>query len=482
MAQRPPYSPPASHCAAPKAHSVSSSAPTATGSPPAMSLKKSERYASLCNACEELHCGADALQFRDYLLVLLFLKFLSDASTAASQPSILVPPGCSFADVAKLPGSPDAGYQCNALISRLVAANPAIQGTLDSVPFHDKERLGYTKDVADRLGKMVSIFEALHFCGDPAAMRDDLNDAFEHLCRSFTNEPCKARVPLYTPIELSRLMVQLAGLDRATTPEQSVYDPACGIGTTLACAYDYTLRQTGYSLRLFGQELDPLTCAMARINLALHGGSQVRVGSGHTFANPLYCASPTQLESFDYILSHPSFVYKSWSGALHPSKDPFGRFELGIPPDKSGDFAFLLHALHSLKKSGKAVLLLPQDVLYRGAVEGSIRARIVRQGSIRCVVGLPANLFHGTSVPACLLVLNTEEGSHHSGILMIDASHGFVQDGCKNRLRDEDVQRIADTFHHRTEVLGYSRMVGSIELEANAFNLNLPRYIEAGTA
>jgi len=185
------------------------------------------------------------------------------------------------------------------------------------------------------------------------------------------------------------------------------------------------------------------------------------------------------LKTHDFVVANPPFSSKAWSNGLDPAHDPYGRFVYGIPPAKNGDYAFLLHLLASLKSSGKGAIIRPHGVLFRGNAEASIRKRLVRQGYIKGIIGLPANLFYGTGIPACVIVLDKESAAARTGIFMIDASRSFIKDGNKNRLRAQDIHRIVDTFTRQVEVAKYARLVPLAEIEANNDNLNIPRYIDS---
>jgi type I restriction enzyme M protein len=179
------------------------------------------------------------------------------------------------------------------------------------------------------------------------------------------------------------------------------------------------------------------------------------------------------------VVANPPFSTKAWSNGFLPAEDEFHRFKYGIPPDKNGDYAFLLYILTSLKTTGKGAVILPHGVLFRGGAEGGIRRRIIARGYIKGIIGLPANLFYGTGIPACIIVLDKENAAAREGVFMIDASKGFIKDGNKNRLRAQDIHKIVDTFNKQLETLKYARLVPVAEIESNDFNLNLPRYIDS---
>ena len=241
--------------------------------------------------------------------------------------------------------------------------------------------------------------------------------------------------------------------------------------------------EAGKQITLYGQEFSATTAGLARMNMILHDFPDASVQSGNTLADPKFKDGDT-LRTFDYVVANPPFSDKAWSSGLTPSADPFQRFAWGVPPAKQGDYAYLLHIIRSLKASGKGACILPHGVLFRGNAEAAIRKQLVDSGYLVGIVGLPANLFYGTGIPACILVIDKDNASARRGIFMIDASKGFLKDGNKNRLREQDIHRIVDTFRKAQDVPGYARMVGFDEIRSakNDYNLNLPRYIDSSEA
>jgi type I restriction enzyme M protein len=240
--------------------------------------------------------------------------------------------------------------------------------------------------------------------------------------------------------------------------------------------------ETDKNVTLYGQEMDNATAALARMNMILHGNSTAVIKRENTLSTPLF-KEGSQLKTFDFVVANPPFSFKSWSSGVDPVHDVFGRFQsFGTPPAKNGDYAFLLHIIRSLKTTGKGACILPHGVLFRGNAEAAIRTNIIRRGYIKGIIGLPANLFYGTGIPACIIVLDKENSNNRKGIFMIDASKGFVKDGNKNRLRAQDIHKIVDVFNRQLEIPKYSRMVSVMEIEKNEFNLNIPRYIDSQEA
>ena len=442
-----------------------------------MALKKSELYSSLWSSCDELRGGMDASQYKDYILVLLFIKYVSDKYAGQPYAPITIPPGASFKDMVALKGKSDIGDQImKKIIGPLAKAN-----RLSEMPdFNNADKLGTGKEMVDRLTNLIAIFEnpALDFSKNRADGDDILGDAYEYLMRHFATESGKSKGQFYTPAEVSRIMAKIIGIhDATTTSKTTVYDPTCGSGSLLL--------KVGYEARtsvtLYGQENDSATSSLANMNMILHNNPTALIEQGNTLTNPKFKNGDT-LKTFDFVVANPPFSDKRWSTGLDPLHDPYDRFSgFGVPPAKQGDYAYLLHIVRSMRSTGKGACILPHGVLFRGNAEAEIRKALVRRGYIKGIIGLPANLFYGTGIPACIVVLDKENAHASKGIFMIDASQGFMKDGPKNRLRDQDIHKIVDVFTRRLEVPRFSRMVALDEIEKNDFNLNLPRYIDSQT-
>ncbi|MCF7787145.1 MAG: type I restriction-modification system subunit M [Prosthecobacter sp.] len=444
-----------------------------------MALKKSELYSSLWASCDELRGGMDASQYKDYVLVLLFIKYVSDKFAGKPYAPIQIPPGSAFSDMVALKGKPSIGDDINKkILGPLAKANE-----LSDMPdFNDPNKLGSGKEMVDRLGNLIAIFEnpALDFSQNRADGDDLLGDAYEYLMRHFASESGKSKGQFYTPSEVSRVIAQILGIRQAkTSNDTTVYDPTCGSGSLLLKIGDEA-RHGGKDVlvSLFGQEKDSSTAGLARMNMILHNYATAEIKQGNTLASPLFTEG-SALKTFDYVVANPPFSDKRWSTGLLTDADPFERFTgYGVPPAKQGDYAYLLHIIRSLKSTGKGACILPHGVLFRGNAEAVIRRNLIQRGIIKGIIGLPANLFYGTGIPACILVLDKEHATARKGIFMIDASKGFKKDGPKNRLRERDVHQIVDVFTNAEEHPGYSRLVPHDEIAKNDFNLNLPRYID----
>lgn len=445
-----------------------------------MAIKKSQLYSSIWSACDELRGGMDASQYKDYILVLLFVRYVSDKYAGKANQLVEVPEGGSFSDLVSLKGKPDIGDGINKVLSKLAEANE-LQGVIDAVDFNDEDKLGKGKDMQDRLSKLIAIFENsdLDFSKNRAEGDDLLGDAYEYLMKHFAVESGKSKGQFYTPAEVSRIMAKVIDANKATGTMQAVYDPTCGSGSLLLKVAD----EAPKGISIFGQELDNATAGLAVLNMWLHSKPTAVIKKGQsTISGPLFTDNGA-LKTFDYVVANPPFSYKSWRNGFDPDHDLYGRFDgFGIPPNKNGDFAFLLHILKSLKSTGTGAVILPHGVLFRGNSEALIRKNIIERGYIKGIIGLPANLFYGTGIPACIIVLDKSGASDRKGIFMIDASKGFIKDGNKNRLREQDIRKVVDTWSGKLETPKFSRFVSNEEIKKNEYNLNLPRYIDTQEA
>ena len=443
-----------------------------------MALKKSELYSSLWSSCDELRGGMDASQYKDYVLVLLFIKYVSDKYAGVPYAEVTIPDGASFSDMVALKGRSDIGDQINKkVIAPLAKANE-----LSDMPdFNDATKLGTGREMVDRLTNLIAIFDnkALDFSKNRAEGDDILGDAYEYLMRHFATESGKSKGQFYTPAEVSRIIAQNIGIhDAETSASTTVYDPTCGSGSLLLKVGD----GAAAAVTLNGQEKDAATSGLARMNMILHDNPTALIVQGNTLADPKF-KDGDALKTFDYVVANPPFSDKRWTTGLDPLNDPFERFDsFGTPPARQGDYAYLLHIVRSLKSTGKGACVLPHGVLFRGNAEADIRRNLVCKGYIKGIIGLPANLFYGTGIPACIVVIDKEDARSRKGIFMIDASGGFLKDGPKNRLRNMDIHKIVDVFNKTLDVPKYSRMVPFSEIEENEFNLNLPRYIDSQTS
>lgn len=445
-----------------------------------MAIKKNELYSSLWASCDKLRGGMDASQYKDYILTLLFVKYVTDKFKDVKYADITVPEGGSFDDLVALKGNKNIGEEMDKVIAKLAEAeNNNLRGVIDNAHFNDEAKLGKGQEMVDKLTGLIAIFQRpeFDFKNNKAGGDDILGDAYEYLMRNFATESGKSKGQFYTPAEVSRILAKVIGIDKVTDPDTSVYDPACGSGSLLIRAAD----EAPIDVAIYGQEKEITTAGLAKMNLVLHNKATGEIYAGNTFSDPHYKddKDDTVLRRFDFAVANPPFSLKNWTDGV---KD-YGRFTgYGAePPEKNGDFAWLLHILKSLKSTGKAAVILPHGVLFRGNAEATIRKAIIDKGYIKGIIGLPANLFYGTGIPACIIVIDKSDADERQGIFMIDASHDYVKDGNKNRLREHDIYKIVTTFN---EQIGtdpkYARFVPNEEIKfKNDYNLNIPRYIDS---
>lgn len=447
-----------------------------------MAIKKNEIYSSLWASCDKLRGGMDASQYKDYILTLLFVKYVTDKFKGIKYADITVPEGGSFDDMVALKGAKNIGEGMDKVIAKLAeAGNNQLRGVIDNAHFNDETKLGKGQEMVDKLTGLIAIFQRkeFDFRNNKTGGDDILGDAYEYLMRNFATESGKSKGQFYTPAEVSRVLAKVIGIDRIQERDEdwSVYDPACGSGALLIKAAD----EAPLEIAIYGQEKEVTTAGLAKMNLVLHNKAAGEIVAGNTFSDPYYRDPKNDdvLRRFDFAVSNPPFSLKNWTDGLKE----FGRFE-GYgdrPPEKNGDYAWLMHILKSLKSTGKAAVILPHGVLFRGNAEETIRKSIIDKGYIKGIIGLPANLFYGTGIPACILVIDKEDADERTGIFMIDASRGYVKDGNKNRLREEDIYRIITTFNQQIEDdPKYARFVPNDEIKSkNDYNLNIPRYIDS---
>src|SRR5437667_8560130 len=307
-----------------------------------MAIKKSELYSSLWESCDELRGGMDASQYKDYVLVLLFVKYVSDKYAGRKDALLDVPKGGSFADMVALKGDKEIGDKMNKIIGRLAEAND-LKGVIDVADFNEADKLGRGKEMVDRLSNLVSIFAKpeLDFSANRAEGDDLLGDAYEYLMRHFATESGKSKGQFYTPAEVSRIMAKVIGIHAAKSGTQTIYDPTCGSGSLLLKGHDEAKSAAGKDLAIYGQENDLATWALARMNMFLHDCPSAEIWKGNTLSSPRFTEKGS-LKTFDFAVANPPFSSKAWSNGVNTGHDPYDRFAFGVPPAKNGDYAFLL--------------------------------------------------------------------------------------------------------------------------------------------
>jgi type I restriction enzyme M protein len=444
-----------------------------------MAIKKSEIYSELWKSCDELRGGMDASQYKDYILAILFVKYLSDKYSGKKDSPITIPKGGSFADMVALKGNSTIGDGINKILAKLAEEN-GLKGIIDVADFDDSDKLGSGKTKVEKLSNIIAIFQSdsLDFSKNRADGDDILGDAYEYLMRHFATESGKSKGQFYTPSEVSQIIAKVIGAKNAKRKDWTVYDPTAGSGSLLL----KVAHETPNGITIYGQENDVATTAMAQMNMWIHNNVDADIRQENTISHPLFKNKDDSLKTFDFVVSNPPFSNKSWSNGIDENNDEYNRFDgYGIPPKKNGDYAFLLHVIKSLNSTGKGAIILPYGVLFRGGAEAEIRKNIIERGYIKGIIGLPPNLFYGTSIPASIIIFDKENAENRKGIFIIDTSKGFVKDGNKNRLQAKDIHKIIDSFEKQLDIPNFSRMIPLSEIsnEKNDHNLNISRYIDS---
>ena len=445
-----------------------------------MALKKSQLYSTLWESCNALRGSMDASQYKDYVLMMLFVKYLSDKAKQ-KQTKLVIPAGCTFDDFIALKQKNDIGEKINTKLEAIKKENARLIGDLTLPNFNDPTKLGEGRSMIKTLSELIGVFEedALDFSKNRAADDDLLGDAYEYLMKNFAAESGKSKGQFYTPAEVSRIIAMVLDLGEFERASNSIYDPTCGSGSLLLRALGETPRQ---NLSIRGQEKDATTASLAKLNMLLHGILNAKIEVGDTLNDPKFKSS-SHLETFDIGVANPPFSMKNWLGDAG-ANDIYNRWSPDLlPPEKNGDYAFLLHLIRSLKDDpgheGRCACILPHGVLFRGNAELGIRRDIIKKHLIKGIIGLPPNLFFGTGIPASIIIIDKRGTKERKGVFFIDAKDGFMKDGAKNRLREQDIRRIVDVWRKKLTIPHYSRLATWEEIERNGFNLNIPRYIEA---
>ena len=448
-----------------------------------MAIKKSQLYSALWEGCNALRGGMDASQYKDYVLTMLFLKYISDKQKADPKSMIYtIPEGCTFDDIVKLKNTKNVGDDLNKILAKIGREFMNDDQFFREADFNDSQKLGSGKDLVDTVSSLIGEFQrpGLDFGYNRAADDDLIGDAYEFLMRKFAQSSGKSKGQFYTPAEASRLAAELLDIRHDQRDNISIYDMTCGSGSLLLRAANESNATT---TSLHGQEIDISTLRMARLNMILHGKAGYDdLRDGDTINSPRHLTMDNKLQTFDYCVANPPYSVKNWRKSALVN-DEWGRWNqdvIGLPPSGKGDFAFLLHMIKSMKPTGRGSCFLPHGVLFRGSVEKGegealIRKYLCKQHLISGIIGLPPNIFYGTGIPTCIVVIDKAAARESKGIFMIDAKAGFMKDGDKNRLREQDIRRVCDTWFARAEIPHYSRLVTWDEIKAKGYNLNIPR-------
>lgn len=446
-------------------------------------------------ACDTFRGTIDPSQYKDYILVLLFLKYLSDLTKekraeyekryggdaervrrAIERERFVVPQGADFDSLYESRSEADIGERINMALEKLEDANKAkLEGVFRNIDFNSEAALGETKDRNAKLKHLLVDFADPRMDLRPGHLqsRDVLGDAYEFLVKNFASDSGKRGGEFYTPPEVSKLLARIL----APEPGSRICDPCCGSGSLLIRTGE-VVPANGNAVRdvaLYGQELNGSTWALAKMNMYLHGFDQARIERGDTIRSPKLVESD-QLMRFDVVVANPPFSLDKW-GADMAEGDRYRRFWRGTPPKGRGDYAFISHMVEAIDPvDGRVGVVVPHGVLFRGGSEAVIRRRLIEENLLDGVVGLPANLFYGVGIPAALLFFR--RGKEDDSVFFIDASQEYEKEKNQNRLREEDIQKILTTWRAREDVERYAHRASIAEIANNDFNLNIPLYVD----
>jgi type I restriction enzyme M protein len=455
--------------------------------------KKKEIFEVVWRACDTFRGVIDPGHYKDYILTMLFVKYLSDVrksklaqheaaykgdkvrvERAMARERFVVPGDCTFDYLYQHRDENDIGQLINTVLERIEDANKSkLHHVFRNIDFNSEANLGKTRQRNQRLKTVLEDFanEKLDLRPERIGHMDIIGDVYEYLIGRFAAQAGKKAGEFYTPSEVSETLARLV------SPKEGdrICDPTCGSGSLLIRA----AKQVGSrNFSLFGQEMNGSTWALCKMNMFLHEVDAARIEWEDTIRHPLLVENDA-LMKFDVVIANPPFSLDKWGQEI-ASGDRFERFSRGIPPKSKGDWAFISHMIATaIEGKGRVGVVVPHGVLFRGGQEGAIRKAIIEENLLDGVVGLPVNLFYGAGIPAALVIFDrARKPKGKDPVLFIDASSEFEQDTNQNRLREQDIEKIVSTFHSRKQIEKYSHLATNAELEENDFNLNIPRYVD----
>ena len=441
-------------------------------------------------ACDTFRGTMDGSDYKDYVLTMLFVKYLSDfykekleqlqaeygdktdrIEAKLKREKFRLDESCTFDYLIKHKEAPNLGEIMNKVLERIEEDNrDKLGGIFRSIDFNNKNKLGDTKERNTILRNLIEDFSDTRLDLRPSMIEgnDVIGDAYEYLISHFASDAGKKGGEFYTPSEVSTLLAKLVEPKEG----EMIYDPTCGSGSLLIKAS----KEIGSkNFRLYGQEKNGQTQALCKMNMFLHEINDAVIEWGDTIRNPLHLQD-NLLKTFDVVVANPPFSLDKW-GADFAENDPFMRFNhYEVPPKSKGDYAFVIHMIKSLNEHGRMGVVLPHGVLFRGASEGKIRTKLIEQNLLDAIIGLPANLFFGTGIPATILVF--KKNRKHNDILFIDASREFDKAKNQNNISDVNIDKIIETYRNRSEIEKYSHVATIEEIQENGYNLNIPRYVD----
>ncbi|MGH9853849.1 MAG: type I restriction-modification system subunit M [Blastocatellia bacterium] len=453
-------------------------------------INQAEINAVAWNACDTFRGVVDPSEYKNYILVFLFLKYLSDVwkdtlskyeeeykgdqakiERRMSRERFVLPEGCDFDTVYSRRNEPNIGEIIDTVLEKIEDANKAkLEGVFRNISFNSETNLGETKDRNRRLKNLIGDFADPRLDMRPSRIgkRDVIGDTYQYLIEHFASDAGKKGGEFYTPPEVSSLLAKLLQPKKGAR----ICDPSCGSGSLLIRVGDEVHDR---DFALYGQESNGSTWALCRMNMFLHGKDSARIEWGDTLGNPKLLEKDA-LMKFDVVVANPPFSLDKW-GADTATKDRFNRFHRGVPPKSKADYAFITHMIETtVAGKGKVGVIVPHGVLFRGGAEGKIRQRLIEENLLDAVVGLPANLFYGTGIPAAILIFN--RGKKTTDVLFIDASREYEDAKNQSKLRPQDIEKIVETYNKFETVEKYSYRATFEEIKENDFNLNIPRYVD----
>lgn len=451
-------------------------------------ITQDEINSKVWKACDTFRGTLDAGQYKDYILTMLFIKYISDVNKekkaeyllkysgdetrverAMSHERFKVPENSSFDYINENRNADNLGELINIGLEDLEDKNRSkLEKVFRNIDYNSEANLGQTKDRNRRLRHLLADFSELDLSPSKLQDNDVIGDAYEYLISNFAAGAGKKAGEFYTASGVSQLLAKLV------EPREGdrICDPTCGSGSLLLKA----AKEIGSkNVSLYGQEVNGSTYALARMNMFLHEMDNATIEWGDTLNSPKLVENDS-LMKFDVVVANPPFSLDKW-GAEDASADRYNRFHRGVPPKSKGDYAFITHMIETLNEHGRAGVVLPHGVLFRGSSEGKIREQLIKENLLKAVIGLPANLFFGTAIPATILIFDKNKGKNKE-VIFIDASNEYDNGKNQNRLRVEDIQKIYSTFHNWETIKKYSYVASLEELEENEYNLNIPRYVD----
>lgn len=438
-------------------------------------------------ACDTFRGSIDSSLYKDYILSMLFVKYLSDFAREKikeleskysgdklkrrlERMNYKISKDASFEYLLKNKEAPNIGEIINTALRKIEKDNPQkFDGIFNNIDFNDSNKFGETKTRNAILKHLLEDFSDSELDLSPSALQnnDVMGDAYEYLISNFASDAGKKGGEFFTPPEVSTLIAKIVS-DRTGV---KIYDPTCGSGSLLIKVNKEIGRE---NCTIYGQEKNSQTFALCRMNMYLHEiGDEAKIEWGDTIKEPKF-TDKGELRKFDVVVANPPFSLDKWGEEI-ALNDKYNRFEFGIPPKSKGDLAFLLHMINSMKENGITAVVMLHGVLFREAGEGFIREKIIENNLIDTIIGLPPNLFYGTSIPACIIVLKNNR--KNKDIFFIDASEEYDKGKRQNKLREEDISKILTAYRKRKDILKYCRAVSFEEIKANNYNLNMSRYL-----